>query len=109
MSSYFVDQSSCAHHAIFPGVEIYTANTERLMISLVEFQPHAIVEEHRHPHDQMGLLIEGELDFTIGGERRTLRPGQMWRIPGGVKHQAVAGALGAKALDVFHPVREEYR
>src|SRR5438093_3438618 len=77
MSSYFIDQSSCAHHVIFPGVEIYTANTERLMISLVEFQPHAIVEEHRHPHDQMGILIEGELDFTIGGERRPLRPGQM--------------------------------
>jgi quercetin dioxygenase-like cupin family protein len=57
----------------------------------------------------MGILIEGELDFTIGGQRKTLRPGQMWRIPGGVKHKAVAGAAGAKALDVFHPIREEYQ
>jgi quercetin dioxygenase-like cupin family protein len=109
MPHYFLDQPACAHHTIFPGVEIYTANTERLMISLVEFRPHAVVEEHSHPHDQMGILIEGELDFTIGGQRKTLRPGQMWRIPGGVKHKAVAGAAGAKALDVFHPIREEYQ
>jgi quercetin dioxygenase-like cupin family protein len=108
-SSYFVDPSRCARHTIFPGVEIATTCTDRLMLSVVEFQPHAVVEEHSHPHDQMGLLLEGELDFTIGGQRQTLRPGQMWRIPGGVKHKAVAGAAGAKALDVFHPVRDEYR
>ena len=109
MSSYFVDQSACARHTIFPGVEIFTACTDRLMLSVVELKPRAVVEEHSHPHDQMGLLIEGELDFTIGGQRQTLRPGQMWRIPGGVKHTCTAGPAGAKALDVFHPVREEYR
>ena len=35
MSSYFVDQSSCARHTIFPGVDVYTTHTDRLMISLV--------------------------------------------------------------------------
>jgi quercetin dioxygenase-like cupin family protein len=109
MSQYFVDQSACPRHTIFPGVDIYTACTDRLMLSLVELQPHAVVEEHSHPHDQMGMLIAGELEFVIGGDRQTLRPGQMWRIPGGVKHRAVAGPQGATALDVFHPVREEYK
>ena len=108
MSQYFVDQKDCARHSIFPGVEIFTAHTERLMLSLVEFEPNSVVEEHSHPHDQMGLLIEGEVEFVIGGERRLLQPGQMWRIPGGVKHQAIAGPQGAKALDVFHPIREDY-
>jgi quercetin dioxygenase-like cupin family protein len=109
MSQYFVDQSACPHRTIFPGVEIFTTCTDRLMLSVVELQPRSVVEEHSHPHDQMGMLIAGELEFTIGGERQTLRPGQMWRIPGGVKHKAVAGPQGAKALDVFHPVREEYK
>jgi len=108
MSSYFVDKSSCVHHTIFPGVDIYTAHTPRLMISVVDLQPHAVVEDHSHPHDQMGILLEGDLEFTIGGERRKLSPGQMWRIPGGIQHRAVAGPRGAKAVDVFHPVREEY-
>ncbi len=30
-------------------------------------EPHAIVEEHSHPHEQMGLMLEGEAVFTIGG------------------------------------------
>ena len=109
MASYFVDRADCPRHTIFPGVDIYTAHTDRLMLSYVELQPQAVVEEHSHPHDQMGLLLEGELDFIIGGERRLLRPGQMWRIPGGVKHKAIAGPQGAIALDVFHPIREEYK
>ena len=57
----------------------------------------------------MGLLLEGELTFTIGGQTKTLRPGEMWRIPGGVVHGCVAGDQPAKALDVFQPVRDEYR
>lgn len=108
MSEFFVDKTDCKRRVIFPGVEIFTSHTDRLMLSWVEFQPHAVVANHCHPHDQMGLLVAGELEFTIGGQRRTLQPGQMWRIPGGVEHKAVAGPAGATALDVFHPVRDDY-
>lgn len=107
--SPFVSRAECAHHEIFPGVHIFTAAGQELMLSLVEMAPHAVVEPHSHPHEQMGILLEGELTFTIGGQTRTLRPGEMWRIPGGVVHSAVAGERPVKALDVFHPVREEYR
>jgi len=34
---------------------------------------------------------EAFVTFTIGGQTRTLKPGEMWRIPGGVIHSAVAG------------------
>jgi len=33
----------------------------------------------------------------------------MWRIPGGVVHQATAGSTPVRALDVFHPIRDDYR
>ena len=42
-------------------------------------------------------------------QTQVLKPGQMWRIPGGVVHGCVAGDQAAKAIDVFHPVREDYR
>ena len=45
----------------------------------------------------------------IYAETKTLRPGDMWRIPGHVVHSAVAGDAPVKALDVFHPIREDYR
>ena len=107
--SYFVQRTDCSHHEIFPGVHIFTTAGERMILSVVELAPHAVVEPHSHPHEQMGLLLEGELTFTIGGQTRTLKPGQMWRIPGGVVHGCVAGDQPAKALDVFQPVREDYR
>jgi quercetin dioxygenase-like cupin family protein len=109
MSHYFLTRDDCSQHTIFPGVNIFTAAGERMMLSLVQMEPGARVEEHSHPHEQMGLLLEGELTFTIGGETRVVRPGDMWRIPGGVPHHAVAGPAGARALDVFHPVRDDYR
>lgn len=106
--TYFVQKSDCAQHTIFPGVTVYTAAGQNAMLSLVEFEPHAVVQPHSHPHEQLGVLIEGELTFTIGDEVRTLRPGEMWRIPGGVVHSAVAGATKVVALDVFQPIREDY-
>jgi quercetin dioxygenase-like cupin family protein len=55
------------------------------------------------------MLLEGELTFTIGGQTQTLKPGEMWRIPGGVRPQRRGGDQPVKALEVFHPVREDYR
>lgn len=107
--SYYVNRADTSHHEIFPGVHIFTTAGEQMMLSLVEFEPNAVVQPHSHPHEQMGMLLEGELTFTIGGQTRTVKPGEMWRIPGTVVHSAVAGNKPVKALDVFHPIREDYR
>ena len=109
MSEYISSRGQCSHHNIFPGVDIHTLAGQHMMLSFVEFEPHSTVDWHSHPHEQMGLLLEGELEFFIGDEHQTARPGDMWRIPGGVRHKVTAGDAPAKALDVFHPVREDYR
>jgi quercetin dioxygenase-like cupin family protein len=109
VSSYLVRPEQCSHHTIFPGVDIHTCAGEQMMLSLVEFEAGSVVEWHSHPHEQMGLLLDGELEFFVGDEHAIARPGDMWRIPGGVRHKVVAGNRPAKALDVFHPVREDYR
>jgi len=109
MSEYVISREECSKHQIFPGVDIFTAAGEKIMLSFVELEPGAVVELQSHPHEQMGLLVEGELTFTIGDEEHLGKPGQMWRIPGGVEHKAVAGDGSVKALDVFYPIREDYR
>ncbi|MCI0642991.1 MAG: cupin domain-containing protein [Gemmataceae bacterium] len=108
MSLYFPESSECSRHAIFPGVEIATLACEKMMLSYVELQPGSVVAEHSHPHEQVGMLLEGAATFYIGGEEKTLRKGDMFRIPGGVKHRVVVSSSGAKALDVFCPIREDY-
>lgn len=109
MQAYFVEKNQCSHHRIFPGVDIYTMHGVHVMVSLVEFQPHAVVEEHSHPHEQLGYMLEGEAVFIVGGESRLVSAGGMWRIPGGVPHKVIAGDKPVRAIDVFYPIRDDYR
>jgi quercetin dioxygenase-like cupin family protein len=109
MSLYFPDSQEQGHHTIFPGVTIRTAAAERMMLSLVDLAPGSVVEEHAHPHEQVGMIVRGRAIFVIGGEERTLSPGDMYRIPGGVRHKVRALEEPVQALDIFTPVRDEYR
>jgi len=109
MSHYFPTSEECGSHTIFPGVRVQTAACEQMMLSLAILEPHAVVEEHSHPHEQVGMMIEGRAIFWVGGEEKTLGPGDMYRIPGNVCHKVVALDQTVKALDIFNPVREEYR
>lgn len=104
----FVDKSQCSRHNIFPGVDVFTAAGEQMMLSLAVFEPHAVVAAHSHPHEQVGMVVAGRATFYVGDEERSLGPGEMYFIPGGVTHRVVATEEGLTALDVFHPVREDY-
>jgi quercetin dioxygenase-like cupin family protein len=108
MSAYFPSADECSRHNIFPGVNISTCACEKMMLSFVDLQPHAVVAEHSHPHEQVGILLEGKALFTIGGEEKLLKKGDMWRIPGNVKHKVVVLEEPTKALDIFTPIREDY-
>jgi quercetin dioxygenase-like cupin family protein len=106
--SYFLTPDEGSRHQIFPGVAIRTAAGQAMMLSMVTFEPDAVVPDHAHTHEQMGVLVSGQLEFTVGGVTRVLGPGAMWRIPGGVVHRVRALSAPAVALDVFHPIREDY-
>src|SRR5438445_631298 len=71
---------------IAKGVRIKPLAGDHVMLNYVEFVPAATVPAHSHHHEQLGLIIEGELEMEIGSERRTLRPGDTYVIPGGIRH-----------------------
>ena len=109
MSRYFPTSDECSVHTIFPGVRARTMAEEKMLVAVVELEPHAVVTEHSHPHEQMGMWLEGRAVFTIGDEEKTVGPGDIYRIPGHVRHKVVVLDQPARALDVFAPIREEYR
>jgi quercetin dioxygenase-like cupin family protein len=108
MNTYFPTPDECARHTIFPGVHIRTCAADKMMLSLAELEPNAVVEEHSHPHEQVGMVLEGRAIFFVGGEQKTLQPGDYYRIPGNVRHKVIALDRPVKALDVFYPIREDY-
>src|SRR5256885_10338192 len=106
----FFDLNNQPSKTIFPGVTITTAWGESLMMSFVHFEcADALVPTHSHPHEQMGMGLEGEYELVIDGEARIIRPGDSYWIPGGTPHRARSVGGPARALDIFHPVREEYK
>ena len=81
---------------------------ERITLAIVELDPNAVVVEHRHAAEQLGMVIRGQMHFTIDGETRDLGPGGTWRILGDMPHDVVAGPEGAIVIDVFTPVRSDW-
>ena len=109
MFDFVVDQAACVQRNPFPGVRMFITEAEKMTLSVVELDPHAVIPEHSHPHEQIGYMVQGEFEFIIGGRSHHVRPGQIWRIPGGVHHKVIAGDQPARAVDVFYPVREDMR
>jgi quercetin dioxygenase-like cupin family protein len=68
----------------------------------------ASLPEHSHPHEQVVNMLEGKFELTVGGRKAILVPGSVVVIPGGTAHGGRA-VSDCRILDVFHPVREEYR
>ena len=105
----FYDPATLKSKEIAPGAWIKPLWGEKVMMSLVEVAPGAVMPLHSHPHEQTGIMMQGEFEMTIGGETRVLRPGDAYVIPGGIEH-GVRGSDGwALALDIFSPPREDYK
>lgn len=102
------DPPDIAPRTLCPGVSAKIVSGKKLMFSLVKLEPGAVVPEHTHPHEQMGMLVSGTMELTIAGRTRVLTGNEIYLVPGGVPHAAKAGASGAVALDAFSPPREEY-
>ena len=81
---------------------------ERITLAIVELEPNAVVAEHRHANEQLGMVIRGQMHFTVDGETRDLGPGGTWRILSDRPHDVVAGPEGAVVIDVFTPVRSDW-
>jgi len=92
-----------------PGVWRRTlAWGERLMIVQVTLEEGTIVPAHRHPHEQITYVIEGELSMKVEGQTHVLRAGDSLLFPSEVEHGATA-LQRTLVVDTFSPPREEYK
>jgi len=105
---FFPNKDELSRHTIFPGVQIQTCACDKMMMSYVNLEPHAVVAEHSHPHEQVGMLVAGRAIFFIGEEQKTLQQGDFYRIPSNVRHKVIVLDEPVIALDIFTPIREDY-
>jgi quercetin dioxygenase-like cupin family protein len=93
---------------LISGIAGRYVHGEKCTMGIVEIEKGSILPLHHHPHEQVTYILEGELEMTIGGETMNLRQGDYFVIHSNVPHSAVAH-VACKVMDVFAPVREEYR
>lgn len=108
-SKYFPNLDERAKTKLIDGIHARTFWAEKMLLSVVYLDANARLARHSHEHEQIGIMLEGELTLTIDNETKTLKPGDVYLIPGGIEHEAQAGPQAASVLDVFSPVREEYK
>ena len=91
-----------------PGISGHYTHGEKMTLGLVELEKGSSVRMHNHSNEQITYIIEGQLDMVIGGIEYSLTAGMYHVIPTNVHHSAVA-ITDCKVIDVFSPVREDYR
>ena len=61
---------------------------------------------HHHPHEQLLVMIIGEMHLRVGSEDIVAHPGDMVFFPPGVNHGATGvGPQGAEYYEIFTPSR----
>ncbi len=84
------------------------AHSEKLMLVRHFFESGWAGARHSHPHEQLVYVARGAIRVDVGGEIFAARAGDSFVVAGGVEHQAWA-LEESEVLDVFTPVREDYR
>ncbi len=94
---------------MLPGVTRRAVYLDDVMLTFFDFEPNAVIPAHDHPHQQITWIISGAMEFDLDGEKRILRAGDGALIPPHVRHGAVILDEPCRALDAWHPIRQDYR
>ena len=94
--------------ALAAGLTGYYAHGDKMTLGYVEIKAGSNLAEHKHEHEQITYIISGEMDMIVGGTIYHLKTGMYHVIPSNVLHGAHA-ITDCKVIDVFNPVREDYK
>jgi quercetin dioxygenase-like cupin family protein len=100
--------SDIAQRKIIEGITGQYIHGDQCTLGVVEIEEGSNLPLHNHVHEQITFILEGELEMTIGGQTMTLKQGDYFVIilmfPTLLLRESIASLI-----DVFSPVREEYK
>ena len=81
------------------GVRGFLCQGTDQQVVFFDIDPIGGIPPHSHG-DQWGIVVEGQMELTIGGETKRYRPGDSYFIPAGVEHSATFLSR-VRVVDVF--------
>ena len=104
----FIDLADLEEKELVSGYRVRFVHCENMTFAYWTINAGAALPDHSHPHEQVANVIEGEFELKVGDETRRMTPGKVAVIPGDVPHSGKA-ITNCKIIDVFYPVREDYK
>lgn len=104
----FFSESDLQSRQLLDGISLRAVSGDSTMMTIFEFEPDAEIPPHRHPHEQITYIVEGELEFTVEGKTAVLVKGDGVVILPNQEHSARVLKAPAKAVDAWYPRREDY-
>ncbi|MFA5026955.1 MAG: cupin domain-containing protein [Candidatus Methylomirabilota bacterium] len=103
----FFQLSDIQEAPLINGITIKGISGENISVSFLEFPPFARIPPHRHPNEQIGIVEDGELEYTIGDRTMVCRKGMAFLVPPNTTHSAaVVSEQPVRLVDVFTPPRQ---
>lgn len=93
---------------IVPGFRARMVHSSHMTMAFWNVKTGSQLPEHSHPHEQITTVLEGSFEMNVAGESSIMEPGSVVVIPANVKHHGKS-ITDCRLIDVFYPVREEYR
>ena len=83
-----------------PGIFSKVESGANLTMAFMQIEAHKEGPPHDHPFDQCGVVVEGEIEMSIGGDTRLVKPMEAYLIPAGITHSWKTLGQSATILDV---------
>ncbi len=78
--------------------------TEGLEPQEEHFPTNTVIKEHRHPFDEVRMVVAGELKINVAGNQLLLRAGDRIEISSNTKHEkTVHGSEDCVSIVAFKP------
>ncbi len=91
-----------------PGFRGRFIHTGKVTIVHWDVKAGAELPEHSHPHEQVSSLLSGEFVMVVDGKPHRMTAGTVTVVDPDVVHSGRA-VTDCRFVDVFCPVREDYR
>lgn len=104
----FIHLTEIDERQMVPGFHARMHHTDNMTVSSWRVDAGAVLPGHSHPHEQITIMLEGTFEMVVDGEKQVIQPGDLVIIPSQAKHSATA-ITDCRIMDVFYPVREDYR
>jgi quercetin dioxygenase-like cupin family protein len=104
----FIHLEDIGEREMVPGFSARFVHSQFMTLSCWNTKAGSSLPEHSHPHEQVTTIIRGTFELTVEGETNTIKPGAVVIIPPHAKHRGTS-ITDCYILDVFYPIREDYR